>query len=223
MPLLHKIRDLKYNETFVWHNDYTNTCNLIQNKYSITNLSFTSSNDKVLAYDIEYSVAPKKKRVFIESSSSTEPGPGPGPGLESEPGPEPQPIYGDGLDGVTWNVPEYENLWSRLPSGLRVALISDREWMQDFMDSCVAARAAGQSCTFTSPKTLILPPEMGPDGKYNFGVNIYNQAFESLPEPQKKIYLTFYTEQNGVTNYNMLTNAMNDLVAKMVQFDRGYF
>jgi len=215
MPLLYTIRNLKYNETIVWHNDYTNTCNLIQNKYSIESLSFTSSDDKVIAYDVEYSVAPKKKRLIVESSSSEVP--------ESESLPNPEPIYGDGLDGVKWNTPEYENLWSRLPSPLRVALITDREWMQDFMASCVAARASGQSCTFTTPKSLILPPEIGPDGKSNFGINIYNEAFDSLSEPEKKTYLTFYNEQNGVTNYNMLANTMNDRVAKMLKFDRGYF
>jgi hypothetical protein len=218
IPLLHTIRNLKYNESIVWHNDYTNTCNLIQNKYSIESLSFTSSNDKVIAYDIEYSVSPKKKRIILESSSTSD-------FLESETETlqNPEPIYGDGLDGVKWNIPEYENLWSRLPSSLRLALITDREWMQDFMNNCVAARASKQPCTFTTPKNLILPPEIGPDGKSNFGINIYNQAYDSLPEPEKKIYLTFYNEENGVTNYTMLANAMNDRVAKMVNFDRGYF
>jgi len=216
MPLLHTIRNLKYNETMVWHNDYTNTCNLIQNKYSIESLSFTSSNDKVIAYDIEYSVSPNKKQIILESNSTNEL-------IESEPLPAAEPIYGDGLDGVKWNIPQYENLWSNLPSSLRVALITDREWMQDFMDNCVAARASKQPCTFTTPKSLILPPEIGPDGKSNFGINIYNQAYDSLLETEKKTYLTFYNEENGVTNYNMLENAMNDRVAKMVNFDRGYF
>ena len=212
-PLLKTIRDLKYNETIVWHNDFTNTCELIQNKYSIENLSFASSNDKVIAYDVEYSVAPKKKSIVIESSSSE----------FVEPESVPEPIYGDGLDGVKWNNTDYDNLWSRLPSKLRVALITDREWMQNFMNNCVTSRSSGQACKFTPPDSLILPPEVGPDGKVNFGINIYNQAFESLSEPEKKTYLTFYNEQNGVANYTMLVNAMNDLVAKSVQFDRGYF
>jgi hypothetical protein len=219
MPLLQTIRDLKYNETIVWHNDYTNTCNLIQNKYSIASLSFTSSNDKIITYDVEYSVAPKKKGIIIESTSSSD-------FLPQEKNIEegiPEPIYGDGLDGVKWNVQEYDNLWSNLPSPLRVALITDREWMQTFMANCVAARASGQACKFTNPNTLILPPEIGPDGKANFGVNIYNQAFDTLSEPEKKVYLTLYNEENGVTNYNMLVNAMNDRVAKLVQFGRGTF
>lgn len=224
MPLLQTIRDLKYNETIVWNNDNTNTCNLIQNKYSISSLSFTSSNDKVIEYNIEYSISPKKKQIIIQSSSSSSEIP---LSISSEIPLEeqntPEPIYGDGLDGVKWNIPEYERIWSNLPSRLRVALITDREWMQDFMASCVAARASGQACRFITPKNIILPPEVGPDGKVNFGINIYNQAFETLPEQQKKLYLTFYNEKDGIRNYNMLENAMNDLVAKMVQFDRGFF
>jgi hypothetical protein len=225
MPLLHTIRELKYDETFVWHNEYTNTCNLMQNKYSISNLSFSSSNDKVLAFDVGLSAAPKKKRIIIESSSSAsslEPE-NLTPGVELEPGQIPEPIYGDGLDGVIWNVPEYDRLWANLPTAVRTALITDTEWMKDFMSNCVAARASGQPCKFTGPRNLILPPEINPDGSVNFGINVYNQAFASLDKNTQATYLTFYSEKDGVTNYNMLANAMNDLVAKMLQFGKGYF
>lgn len=219
-PLLHTIRELKYNETLIWHNEYTNTCNLIQNKYSIANLSFASLNDKVIDFNVGLSVE-KKSKIILESETETE------TGTETlaleESGAIPEPIYGDGLDGIKWNVPEYDRLWANLPTQLRNALITDREWMQDFMSSCVAARKAGQPCKFTGPKTLILPPEVGPDGTYDFGNNIYNQAFQTLPEEMKATYLTFYNEKDGVTNYSMLANSMDDLVAKLVKFDRGYF
>lgn len=221
MPLLQTIRNLKYNETIVWHNDFTNTCNLIQNKYSISSLSFTSSNDKVIAYDVEYSVTPKKKQIIIESTTTNSSNEFPEP--DSDLYNVPEPIYGDGLDGIKWNVPEYDALWSKLSSPLRLALITDREWMKNFMASCVNARASGQACKFTGPSTLILPPEIGPDGKANFGINIYNQVFDALSESEKKMYLTLYNEENGVTNYTMLTNAMNELVEKSVQFGRGNF
>jgi hypothetical protein len=219
MPLLHNIRELKYNETIIWHNDYTNTCNLIQNKYSISNLSFSSSNDKVISFDIGLSVKPKsnkaikKTKIILESESESA-----SQSLESV-----EPVYGDGIDGVIWNVPEYDLLWSKLPTKLRTALITDHEWMKDFMSNCVAARASGQPCKFTSPKNLILPPEIGPNGKYDFGINIYNQAFETLPQQTKTTYLTLYNEKDGVKNYNMLEDAMNEIVGKLVQFDRGFF
>jgi len=220
MPLSNTIRELKYNETLIWHNEYTNTCNLIQNKYSITNLSFSSSNDKVIAFDIGLSVQPlsnNKSKIILESETESS------QSLSLESGVAPEPIYGDGLDGVKWNVPEYDRLWANLPTQLRTTLITDREWLQDFMANCVAARASGQPCKFTGPKNIFLPPEIGPDGKYDFGINIYNQVFETLPEQTKKTYLTFYNEKDGVTNYTMLANAMDDLVAKSVQFGRGYF
>jgi len=220
MPLLYSIRELKYNEMFIWHDEYTKTCNLIQNKYSINNLSFSSSNDKVIAFDIGLSVIPRKKQLIIEEET-------PSSTLESDTiidsEQNPQPIYGDGLDGVKWNVSNYDNLWARLPTKLRTALITDQEWLQNFMANCTSARSSGQACKFVGPKNLILPPELGPDGKYNFGSNIYNQAFETLPENMKATYLTFYNEKDGVTNYNMLSNTMDELVAKMLQFDRGYF
>jgi hypothetical protein len=220
MPLLNNIRELKYNETFVWHNEDTNTCNLMQNKYSISNLSFYSSDDKIVAFDIGYSAlakTPKKKPITILSSSTDEV-------TEPEPEPEinPEPIYGDGLDGVKWNVPEYDKLWSKISSELRNGLVSDPKWMQEFMTNCVKARSTGKSCQFTTPPDLIIPPEINLDGTVNFGVRIYNDAYKLLNKDLQKTYLTFYIEKDGVKNYNMLTNAMNQLVAKMTKFNEGY-
>jgi hypothetical protein len=71
-PLLNKIRDLKYNETMVWHNEDLNTCNLIQTKYSIFNLSHSSEN-KVISYSVGLEAQMKKKPgLIIESEESDE-------------------------------------------------------------------------------------------------------------------------------------------------------
>jgi hypothetical protein len=227
MPLLNTIRELKYNETYVWHNDDTNTCNLMQNKYSIANLSFSSSNDKVVAFDVGYSAIPKeqekhKKKPIIILSSSTGESLSTSESVQPEVTTEPKPIYGDGLDGVKWNNQEYDKLWSKLTPELRSALITDHEWLQEFMDNCVKARASNNPCQFTTPKNLIIPPEIDPDENANFGIKIYNDAFNSLSKDSQKSYLNFYNEKNGVKNYTMLTNAMNELVAKNVKFGKGY-
>jgi hypothetical protein len=221
MPLLNTIRELKYNETSVWHNEDTNTCNLMQNRYSIANLSFSSSDDKIVAFDVGYSALPKKpkKKPIIILSSSTDEVSEPEP--EPELQPEPQPIYGDGLDGVKWNIPEYDKLWNKLSSELRNALISDPKWMQEFMTNCVKARSTGKSCQFTTPPDLIIPPEINLDGTADFGVRIYNDAYKQLSKDLQKTYLTFYIEKDGVKNYNILINNMNDLVAKITNF-KGY-
>jgi hypothetical protein len=239
MPLMHTIRELKYNETFVWHNEYTSTCNLIQNKYSIENLSFSSSNDKVVAFDIGYSglKSSKKKQITILSSSSSlnnteqeeenilderkDKGNELAENSENE---EAIPIYTDeGVDGVKWNNKSYDKLWSKLPAELRLSLITDHEWLQEFMVSCKNARSNGKPCQIISPKNLVIPPEISPDGKADFGIKIYNDAYNALSEDLKKKYLTFYSEKDGVKNYDMLKNELNNLVAKKVQFNKGYF
>jgi hypothetical protein len=71
-PLFNKIRNLKYNETMVWSDDSLNTCNLIQNKYSIQNLTYTSFKNNVAAYDVGLKAMPKKKSALvIESDESS--------------------------------------------------------------------------------------------------------------------------------------------------------
>lgn len=52
VPLMETIRTLKYKETGVFHNEDTNTCNLIQNKYSIQQLSYSNYTDRVVSYKV---------------------------------------------------------------------------------------------------------------------------------------------------------------------------
>jgi hypothetical protein len=221
-PLLKTIQRLKYNETFVWFNEYTNDFNLIQNRYSIDTLLFTSREDTVLAFDTTLSVKSNKKSLIIKSETESEESQGQEikdiPPLISFP----EPIYGDGLDGVKWNEPNYDKLWVRLPKMLRNVLISDNEWMKEFMNNCVAARNQNQPCTFTRPKNLILPPEETSDDNLDFGVNIYNQAFQKLSNEEKNNYLSLYNENNGIKNYDMLGDAMDRLVSKTLEFGTGY-
>jgi hypothetical protein len=69
VPLMNKSRTLKYNENMVWYNNDTHTCNLIQNKYSIQNLSYSSFQSRVVEYNIGLQVESKKPPLIIESSS----------------------------------------------------------------------------------------------------------------------------------------------------------
>jgi len=74
-PLITKIRSFKYNENMVWRDDDTNSCHLIQNKYSIQNLSYSSFTDKVISYNVglEISVNPQVKQkapLIIESDET---------------------------------------------------------------------------------------------------------------------------------------------------------
>jgi hypothetical protein len=63
VPLLEKLRLLKYNESFVWAHDETNDCCLIQNKYSIQNMLFSTFVDNIEAYNVGFEKVIKAKKV----------------------------------------------------------------------------------------------------------------------------------------------------------------
>jgi hypothetical protein len=236
-PLLEKIRHLKYNEYNVLHNDETNNCHLIQNTYTIENLLYSSFQNKVVSYNVGRETIPVKKPALtimndLGSSSSSIPVDIPSnkiaqtatananKGVEI---PKDEPIYGRGKDGVEWNLPEYNQLWDNLPIKLKNVLKTDKDWMTEFMFNCVNAKAKREPCKFTAPTELKIPPTELPNGEYDFGVQIYNEEFKKLGPSLQKTYLTFYTVKDGVTNSGLLLNSMNDLVAKAVDFNRGFF
>ena len=225
VPILSTIRNLKYNESFVWHNEDTNSCNLIQNKYSISNLLFSSFQSSVINFDIGYDA--KKSRLIIESSDSEEEQSKIKSKIQPKPSgeiPQDEPIYGKGKDGIEWNIPEYNKLWDRLPVKFKAVIRPDNEWMKEFMFNCVNAREKGKACEVIAPKNLIVPPNKLENGKYDFGVQIYSDLFNTKLDPStQNIYLTLFNVRDGVKNYNMLINAMNNLVAKETGFERGYF
>jgi len=222
VPLLTTIRNLKYNESFVWHNEDTNSCNLIQNKYSISNLLFSSFQSSVINFDIGYDS--KKSQLIIESSESEEQETSK---IQARPNgeiPQDEPIYGKGSDGIAWNIPQYNKLWDNLPVKFKAAIRPDNEWMKEFMFKCVNAKAKGKACEVIAPSKLIIPPNKLEDGKYDFGVQIYSDLFNTKLDPTtQNTYLTLFNVKDDVKNYDMLIHAMNNLVAKETGFQRGFF
>ena len=226
VPTLFTIKNLKYNESFVWHNGDNNTCNLIQNKYSISSLLFSSFQSSVVSFDIGYDIGydSKKPKMIIESDESEETSQSkilPTPSGELPPD---NPIYGKGKDGIAWNIPEYNKLWDILPIEFKNVLIPENEWMKEFMFKCVNERQKGKGCQVIAPTKLIVPPNKLEDGKYDFGVQIYSDLFNNkLDASTKNTYLTLFSTKDGVKNYSLLIDAMNNLVAKETGFNRGYF
>ena len=220
-PLYNKIRSLKYNETMVWHNDNLNTCNLIQTKYSISNLSFSSFQDKVVSYDVGLKAQTKKKPMFvIESSESSE---SEKQIIPQEPTEIPidEPIYVNG--GIEWKNPKYQNLWNKMPIKLKNVLMTNREWMKEFMLNYLNTKNKVNGYPFTTPPDLKIPPSILPNREVDFGIKIYNDEYNKLPASLKQTYMTFYSVKNGVKDYNLLKNSMNNLVAKEVGFNKGFF
>jgi hypothetical protein len=231
MPVLDKIRMLRYNENMIWHDEDTNSCRLIQNKYSISNMSYSNLEDKVLSFTIgmETAVGKEKKRsLIIEDSSSSEALPNKpllsksstAKGVEIEEIPEDNPIYGKGKDGIAWNIQEYNDLWEKMPDKLKSAIRTNNEWMKKFMHSCVNLKKQDKPCEIITPDELIVPPRVSENGQYDFGIAFYNEVFNKLPETLQETYLTFYTTNDGVKNYKKMIDALNRLVADETDFTK---
>jgi hypothetical protein len=63
-----------------------------------------------------------------------------------------------------------------------------------------------------------MPPEKLANGEYDLGVQIYSDEFNKLTKGVQDNYLKLYSTKDGVTDYKLLINAMNDIVAKAVDF-----
>jgi hypothetical protein len=143
--------------------------------------------------------------------------------------PHDEPIIGQGVDGIDWHLEEYKKLWSKLPPKLKTEFKLNIDWMKDFMYKCLNSKQKGgvqfNGCRLPTPPNLIIPPRVMPNGQYDFGVSIYNTAFIKLGKSLQQTYLTFYKEDptTKAKDYNMLINAMNNLVEKEVDFGRGFF
>jgi hypothetical protein len=242
-PLLKKIRQLKYSQNYVYNDDNQNVCKLIQKKYGITDLLTTGITSRVVAYDVGFkpkTLASKKKGLFVvesdEEGEEEKRGVEEGkisiqikPSEQQKKILEDEPIIGKGEDGIEWNEPEYKELWSRLPPKLKNAFKLNIDWMKEFMVKCVNERMnkppGWNGCILTTPPNIIIPPRKMENGQYDFGVSLYNEAFNKLPPSLQSTYLTFYKEDSTTKekNYSMLENAMNELVQKEVGFGRGFF
>jgi hypothetical protein len=224
----------------VWQDEDTNTCRLIQNRYSIENMSYSNLEDKVLSFTLGMDKGLMKKKpkgLIIEESteSAEEPALIVKPELTAAdiaskpivyPGktiPMDNPIYGKSKDGISWKIKEYNDLWNSayFPVKLKAVIRQNNEWMKKFMHSCVNLKQKGKACEIIEPDELIIPPRISESGQYDFGVDIYNQLFNNMPETLQETYLTFYkTNEQGEKDYTKLISELNRLVADETGFTK---
>jgi hypothetical protein len=228
MPLLNKISNLKYKQNFVYYDEDLNTYNLIQKKYTIESLEYTSFNNTVVSYDVGLKIKKGKNPalIVVDSDATSLPTiiePSDQPNQTSEPLSKDEGVYNGNI--VTWNKPKYQELWDKLSDKFKTALSNNSEWMNEFMYSCVNARAEQKNCKFVTPKNLIVPPELSENGEYNFGQGneAYNALFNKLDKSYQTTLLSLYSEKNGVKNYSMFIDTLNKLLAKDLGFENGYF
>lgn len=237
-PLLIKIRNLKYKENFVWHNDDTNTYHLIQKKNSIQQLEYNEGTQKIVKFKVgfggreekteeeepKFIVKPSFTQAQRQAPVLTQQQTGPLPEtVETIRIPPDNPIYGKGENGddVKWNRLEYNNVWDDLPIKLKDVLKTDKEWLKLFMFNCVNARVNKKPCKMTAPPSLKVPPNQTvlSNGDTDFGVPIYNEVYNNkLESIDKKNLLQFYSIINGKKEYNdqLFKTVINKYVAKEV-------
>jgi hypothetical protein len=269
VPKLKEIQNLKYEVNFVEYNENTGEYFLIQQQNSLQNKEFSfESDDKVVKFirgeykskksknknvslnseaqevPLTIRTKPRKLNTKIELIEATE-------ALNEEPS-EPlimpikfqvtelkeTPII-EGEE-VMWENPKYMQTWNKLPTKLKNLLVSDPEWLEDFMNKCMNNRNSGKPCKIFLPKQTEIPPKLLENGQYDFGSEIVNKLFNKQNETHKKLLLTLYTEEddttkpmvnglrpkkiNGPKNYNLLKNALEDLLEKEfgTTFNNGY-
>ena len=211
-PKLAIILNLKYKENKIWYDDSDETYHLIQNKYTIKDLEINIGKYETVVFNTSLQGpmnTPKKKKLILESSSPDE---------EDIIG---QPTFND--DGsITWSNKNYQSLWDKMNNKLQNALLSDREWLQEFMDNCVKARLKGSPCQFTNPSNLIIPPQILDDGKYDFGNSFYNDFFNKLSKGYRDMLFKLFTEKDGVKDYSNFEYQISTMIAKEIEFGKGY-
>jgi hypothetical protein len=222
-PTLNQILKLKYKENMVVFEESNNTYHLIQKAYSIKDLEMNNDKYETIVFDTSIQGAPpsalKKRRLIIDSSSSSDTASSDVSDIIGKP-------TIDEADGtVTWSNRNYQTLWNKMNNELKTALLSDVEWLQEFMDNCVRARLQSKSCEFTNPSNLIIPPQLVEDGMYDFGNPVYNNIFNKFDESYKNTLLTLFSTnpEDGVKNYSMLENTLADILKKELKFNRGNF
>ena len=224
-PLLSQIAASKYKENMVYYNDHTKTYHLIQNRYTIKNMEYTSFINKVVSYNVgnnpsmgNKKIGSKKKPLIIESSSSTSDYSD--EELEEEDNEDVSiPISMSNSNTNVESILTEKSLMESFPSKLKFALTYNDQWRKAFIEACLKARSEGLKCLFISPPILNLPPEKSDDGEWLFGEYHYNMEFNKLPEDEKKRVLNLYTMKDGIKDYTPMKKYMDNLVAKSFDFE----
>jgi len=223
-PKIDELFQLKYKVNLVEYDESDATYRLIQKKYGIANLEDDYVEPSVVSFvygDVfslptKGKIKPKQRANLIveqeEQFDNMQP-------LQSRI----MPVYND--DGtISWENPEYQNVWNKLPFEYKKALMSEgnRDWLLETMDKYVQYKKENKPVIFVAPSNLIIPPQVQSDGTYNFGNNIYNNIFNKLDKSYLNTLLTLYSEKNGQRNYSMMMDTVNNIVKQELGFTKNY-
>lgn len=245
IPKLKEVMNLKYTSNRVEFYESDNSYHLIQEKMSNSDKEYIIYEPSIIALDIGLksnntrknrkssnintaTVTRKNKKplLIVESSSSSNSSSNPPPlsataiatAVEKEP--SLKPTY-DSDGNISWPNSTYESIWNSLNFKYKNALKTDKEWLEATMNAFVDDKKNGKSREFVNAPNLIIPPNIIDNNQYDFGVEVYNNIFNNLPEFQKNTILSFKSKNDNNKNDNsLLLNALGLVVGKEVGFSR---
>jgi hypothetical protein len=224
---LKELSSLKYKVNLVEFDEYEGVYRLIQRKNGIADLEDSYIPPSVVNFNYGEiyvgNVGEKqktrtklttKKKLIIEATPLDKEN-------RDDLGITVRPTYND--DGtITWENPEYQAIWNRLSPKYKQILLKqgNKEWLLETMNKYVKYKKENKPLDFATPSNLIFPPEVLEDGKYDFGNEIYNDIFNKQDKSYQNTLLTLYNEKNGVKDYTMLVDALNNLIKQEVGFNK---
>jgi len=200
---LKELLNMKYNINLVEFDDSEGVYHLIQQKNSIFDLEDNYVAPELVSFD--FGEIYNKKTIKSNK-----------PELKTLGDDETitkiiEPIYNN--DGtISWGNSEYQNIWNRLSFEYKKALLDDKDWLIFTANKLVENKKQNKPLEFVNPNNLIIPPQITDNGKYDFGNKTYNTIFNKFDKSYQNTLLTLYSDKNGARNYDMMINAINNIV-----------
>lgn len=246
-PKLNELRELEFKKSYVEFNPDTDTYILVQNKYQIEDIEFgdeiivnekgkvkpsSINEEKVDGENIEtkYGVKMDKSSLIINTNNFT---------LNNEQvvwdNPDYQKVWNtlsnkykrvlaNDTDWMVQTMDAYVNgnknenmndVKSNINIGKDSDLIANKE-----EETYIKARKNIKQRVFIRPPGLIIPPKNIGEDKYDFGNDLYNDVFNKLPVYQQNTLLTLYSKKNGVINYEMLEDALDNIMMAHLEISK---
>jgi hypothetical protein len=200
---LNELSKLKYSVNLVEFDESEGVYRLVQKKNSIEDLEDKYVQPEIISFDFGEIYTGKQKPI---KGKTTKLG-----SDEMVIQTNVQPIYQE--DGtITWENQEYQNVWDKIPFSYKKALLEDKKWLIETMNQNVKNTRENKIIGYVPPTNLLIPPQILEDGTYDFGNKTYNTIFNKFDKSYQKTLLTLYSEKNGVRNYDMMIDGINNIV-----------
>ena len=226
---LKELSGLKYKVNLVEFDESEGVYRLIQRKNGIADLEDSYMAPNVINFnygEIYVGNVGEKQKARTKTGAKKQPIIETSPldldnGDETVVGVTVRPTYND--DGtITWENPEYQAIWNKLSSRYKQTLLNqgNREWLLETMNKYVKYKKENKPLEFATPSNLIFPPQILEDGNYDFGNELYNENFNNQDKSYQNTLLTLYSEKNGVRDYTMLVDTLNNSIKQELGFNK---